>query len=276
MTIGKKWILTLVLAGSTVGGALGGVLIGSANGNAAGAATTAISAWIEWLRDDLLPTATGDFRLGPELYAAKLRHSLLTGVTPTELEAMALAEYEIVRTEMARIARSIWAEWMGEAAPPEDDGQAVRAVLDAIAVDHPRAEELLDFCRAENERIEAYVAEHDLVGLADEPLQVVWTPGFLRAFGRDDAAGRDRLRRHVENDRKLLDQGVGQTAGPARGECQRRRARHRANRRREHDHHRRRRRLEAHPGRHLPNALKGQCLVLSRARSRPSKESILD
>ena len=43
MTIGKKWILTLVLAGSTVGGALGGVLIGSANGNAAGAATTTSS-----------------------------------------------------------------------------------------------------------------------------------------------------------------------------------------------------------------------------------------
>jgi len=33
--------------------------------------------------------------------------------------------------------------------------------LDAIAVDHPRPDELLDFCRAENERIEAFVAERD-------------------------------------------------------------------------------------------------------------------
>jgi hypothetical protein len=84
---------------------------------------------------------------------------------------------------MARIARSIWADWMGDAAPPQDDGQAVRAVLDAIAVDHPRAEELLDFCRAENERIEAFVAERDLLGLADEPMQIIWTPGFMRSFG---------------------------------------------------------------------------------------------
>src|SRR5919106_6940896 len=37
--------------------------------------------------------------------------------------------------------------------------------------------------RAENERIEAFIAERDLVGLADEPLQIVWTPRFLRAFG---------------------------------------------------------------------------------------------
>jgi uncharacterized protein (DUF885 family) len=150
---------------------------------AAGAATAAIAAWISWLRDELLPTANGDFRIGPELYAAKLHHALLTKVTPTELDAMALAEYETVRTEMARIARSIWADWMGDAAPPQDDGQAVRAVLDAIAVDHPRAEELIDFCRAENERIEAFVAERDLLGLADEPMQIIWTPGFMRSFG---------------------------------------------------------------------------------------------
>jgi uncharacterized protein (DUF885 family) len=150
---------------------------------AAGAATTAITAWVDWLRDELLPTADGDFRLGPDLYAAKLRHALLTEVTPTELDAMALGEYETVRTEMARIARSIWADWMGDATPPQDDAVAVRMVLDAIAVDHPRAEELLDFCRAENERIEAFVAERDLVGLADEPMQIIWTPGFMRSFG---------------------------------------------------------------------------------------------
>ena len=58
-----------------------------------------------------------------------------------------------------------------------------RRVLDAIAVDHPAADELLDFCRAENERIEAFIRDHDLIGLADDPLQIIWTPPFLRAFG---------------------------------------------------------------------------------------------
>ncbi len=43
---------------------------------AAGVATEAINAWTDWLRDELLPTIDGDFRLGPELYAAKFRHSL--------------------------------------------------------------------------------------------------------------------------------------------------------------------------------------------------------
>ncbi len=150
---------------------------------AAEVATAAIADYATWLRDELLPTASGDFRLGPELYAAKMHHALKTAVTPAELEQMALAEYDTVRAEMTRIARRIWPEWMGEAPQPDGDDAAVRAVLDAIAVDHPAKDELLDFCRAENERIEAFVAERDLIGLADEPLQIVWTPGFLRAFG---------------------------------------------------------------------------------------------
>jgi uncharacterized protein (DUF885 family) len=150
---------------------------------AAGVATTAINDWVAWLRDELLPTVDGDFRLGPELYEAKFRHALKTEVTPKELEAMAVAEYDATRAEMTKIARAIWADWMGDAPPPESDDEAVRSVLDAIAVDHPRAEELLDFCRAENERIEAFVAERDVVGLTEEPLQIIWTPGFLRAFG---------------------------------------------------------------------------------------------
>jgi uncharacterized protein (DUF885 family) len=150
---------------------------------AAGVATAAINEWTEWLRDELLPTVDGDFRLGPDLYAAKFRHFLKSAVTPTELEAMALEEYDQTRKEMTRIARSIWADWMGDAPAPANDDEAVRNVLDAIAVDHPRAEELLDFCRAENERIEAFVAERDVIGLTEEPLQIIWTPGFLRNFG---------------------------------------------------------------------------------------------
>ncbi|MEO8639277.1 MAG: DUF885 family protein, partial [Chloroflexota bacterium] len=150
---------------------------------AADVATAAIETWTKWLRDELLPTVDGDFRLGPELYAAKFRHSLKSTVTPTELEAMALEEYDQTRAEMTRIARSIWSDWMGDAPPPESGDEAVRSVLDAIGADHPRADELLDFCRAENERIEAFVAEHDVIGLTEEPLQIIWTPGFLRNFG---------------------------------------------------------------------------------------------
>ena len=150
---------------------------------AAGSAREAVNAFAAWLRDELLPRATGDFRLGPELYAQKFRHALKTDLTPDQLEARAASAYDEVRAEMLRLARELWPTWMGDQPMPDDDDRTVRSVLDAIAADHPRAEELLDLCRAENERIEAFIAERDLVGLADEPLQIVWTPQFLRAFG---------------------------------------------------------------------------------------------
>jgi uncharacterized protein (DUF885 family) len=151
--------------------------------SAAEEAIGALEAFTAWLRDELLPTADGDFRLGLELHAAKFRHVLKTEVTPQELETRAAAAFEDARAEMVRIARDLWPAWIGDEPPPDDDGQLVRRVLDAIAGEHPAEDELLDYCRAENARIEAFVAEHDLIGLADEPMQIVWTPQFLRAFG---------------------------------------------------------------------------------------------
>ena len=150
---------------------------------AAGPARDAVNAFAAWLRDELQPRASGDFRLGPELYAQKFRHALKTDLTPDQLEARAASAYDEVRAQMLRLARELWPTWMADQPMPEDDNRTVRSVLDAIAADHPKAEEMLDWCRAENDRIEAFIAERDLIGLADEPLQIVWTPQFLRAFG---------------------------------------------------------------------------------------------
>jgi len=150
---------------------------------AAARARESINAFAAWLRDELQPRATGDYRLGPELYAQKFRHALKTDLTPDQLEARAASAYDEVRAQMLRLARELWPTWLGDEPMPDDDNRTVRSVLDAIATDHPLADELLDWCRAENERIEAFIAERDLIGLADEPLQIVWTPQFLRAFG---------------------------------------------------------------------------------------------
>jgi uncharacterized protein (DUF885 family) len=58
----------------------------------------------------------------------------------------------------------------------------VRGVLDAIVADHPPTDALLDVCRAELVRIEAFCRERNVIGLAEEPLQIQWTPQFLRPF----------------------------------------------------------------------------------------------
>jgi uncharacterized protein (DUF885 family) len=146
-------------------------------------ATKEVDAFVAWLRDDLLPSAQGDFRLGADLYQRKFDRVLKATITPAELEARAAATYETVRAEMARLARELWAEKIGDELMPDDPDALTRRVLDAIGQDHPKADELLDFCREEHARIEEFIRERDLIGLADEPLQIIWTPPFLRAFG---------------------------------------------------------------------------------------------
>jgi hypothetical protein len=84
---------------------------------------------------------------------------------------------------MIRLAGELWPTWCPDRERPTDEGALVRGVLDAIAVDHPAGSELLAFCREELGRIEAFCRDIDLVGLADEPLDIRWTPVFLRAFG---------------------------------------------------------------------------------------------
>ena len=129
--------------------------------------------------------AEGRRRLPPrrDLYERKFHHSLKATITPAELERRASAAYDEVRAEMLRLARELWPTWIGDEPMPDDGDALTRRVLDAIGQDHPKADELLDFCRGEHERIEAFIRERDLIGLADEPLQIIWTPPFLRAFG---------------------------------------------------------------------------------------------
>jgi uncharacterized protein (DUF885 family) len=150
---------------------------------AAQPAISAVGAFTAWLRDDLLATADGDFRLGRDLYERKFRHRLKATITTEQLEARAAQAYDQIRAEMLRLARELLQGWIGDEPMPDDPDALTRRVLDAIAVDHPRAAELLDFCRAEHQRIEAFIRERDLIGLAEEPLQIIWTPPFLRAFG---------------------------------------------------------------------------------------------
>ena len=150
---------------------------------AAQPAIDAVDAFVAWMRDDLLPTADGDVRLGPDLYQRKFHHALKATISPSDLESRAASAYDEVRAEMARLARDLWPSRVGDEPMPDDPDKLTRRVLDAIAEDHPAADELLDYCRAEHERIEAFIRERDLIGLADDPLQIIWTPPFLRAFG---------------------------------------------------------------------------------------------
>jgi uncharacterized protein (DUF885 family) len=132
----------------------------------------------------VLPRSDGEGRLGADLFARKMVHTMRSeALTPERILAAAEREFIAVRAELVRLAREMWPAWCPERSLPDDDAAIVRAVLDAVAAEHPDADDLLDFCRAEHGRIEAFCRDRDLVGLGEEPLDIRWTPVFLRSFG---------------------------------------------------------------------------------------------
>lgn len=149
-------------------------------------ATRALDEFRDYLERDVLPRSRGDGRLGADLYGRKLRHVLASDLSPDDLRERATRDVALVRAEMAQLARGLWPAWMGEAplpGPDVSDDAVVRAVLEAIAREHRRPEELPDYCMREVARIERFVRRNQMIGLPREPLEVTWTPTFMRAFG---------------------------------------------------------------------------------------------
>jgi uncharacterized protein (DUF885 family) len=110
-----------------------------------------------------------------------------------DLLARAERDYGVVRAEMLRLARDLWPQLIhgeelpttsGDATQEATDDRTIRRVLDAIAREHRRPDELIDWSMAEVRRIEEFCRERNVIGLPDDPLRITWTPLFMRAYGR--------------------------------------------------------------------------------------------
>ena len=149
-----------------------------------GAARAAAAEFRRRLNDEFLPRAQGEGRLGADLFAQKLHHTLASSLAPEEVVRRARRDYDLVRAEMLRLAREHWNEWCPGQSVPASDDDTIRAVLDAIALQHPQPDQLIEVNLAELEKINEFCVANNVIGLPEEPLQVTWTPVFMRAYGR--------------------------------------------------------------------------------------------
>lgn len=150
---------------------------------AATAARAALANLRQHLRRVVLPKAEGEGRIGGAAFAERLRTTFSDpAMTPERVLEAAETQYPLVRAEMVRLSRGLWPAWCPDRDVPASEDGLVRGVIAAVSLDHPPAADLLDECRSELARIEAFCRDHGVIELADEPLQIQWTPKFLRAF----------------------------------------------------------------------------------------------
>jgi uncharacterized protein (DUF885 family) len=138
-----------------------------------------------FLETDLLPRATGEWRLGRDKFCRKFELEMDANLTADQVLAEAQAEFERVQRDMYVVARQLWSGFYpGRALPPDDAAgrrETIQKALDRIAREHGRPENLTRDVRKAVAQIKRFISERDLLRLpAPDSCRVVEMPEFQR------------------------------------------------------------------------------------------------
>ncbi len=149
----------------------------------------------EFLQKELLPRSDASFRIGREVFAKKLALVLQDDLDIDALAKEARAVLVQTQGEMVETATQIWtAEKLGKlpALATEADKKAfVKKVLDHVAKDRPSNRTILADAKLWLDKATAFVKEHDLVRVPEEPVVVIEMPEYRRgvAIAYCDSSG---------------------------------------------------------------------------------------
>jgi len=138
-----------------------------------------------WLEEELLPRAAGDFRIGAELYDAKLAFALNSPLNRKEIKARAEAEYESVRNQMYEIAKQVYVGTHPYTAFPDSpDGTykqvIIRAALEEAYQVLPPRDGIVDVAKQQLQQVTDFVIENNIVTVPDDPVEIIIMPEFQR------------------------------------------------------------------------------------------------
>jgi len=138
-----------------------------------------------WLDTELVPNAKGDFRIGAQLYDAKLAFALNSPLTRQEIRTRAEAALKSTREEMYGIARTVLKGKRNASALPEHptDAQqqkAIQAALELAYKERPARDKVIATAEDALAHATAFVREKNLVTLPDAPVKIIPMPEFQR------------------------------------------------------------------------------------------------
>ena len=133
-------------------------------------ALDATRAYLDWLRADLLPRSHGEFALGREGFAERLRIEHMLDYSIAEIAAVGRRIFDETRALLVALAAEI------------DPTRSWEIIVEDARRDHPTSEGLLEAYRREIAQLRAFILERGLVAIpANEQLDVIETPTFARS-----------------------------------------------------------------------------------------------
>jgi uncharacterized protein (DUF885 family) len=131
----------------------------------------ALKAYEAWMKSDLLPRSTGDFRIGAENYRRKL---LYDEMVETPLDRLLVIGYDDLRRNQAEFKR---------VAALVDPKRTPAEILREVEKDHPSAGKLLPSFRDVLGGLRKFVESRRIVTIPSKvPPRVEETPPFMRAL----------------------------------------------------------------------------------------------
>lgn len=130
----------------------------------------ALNSYQAWLKSDLLPRSTGDFRIGAEAFSKKLQYDEMVDLPLDKLLAIGWANLRENQQHFNKIAAEI------------EPGKDPRAVVEELGAIHPAPDQLLSTFRSTFDSIIGFIHSHHIVTIpSDVRPTLEETPPFMRA-----------------------------------------------------------------------------------------------
>ena len=130
----------------------------------------ALKSYGEWMKSDLLARSNGDYKLGADTFAKKLRYDEMVDIPLDHLLEIALADLHKNQAEFARIAKEV------------DPTKTPQQVLAELASIHPAPDKLLITFQDTFASLISFIDSHHIIAIPSkvEPT-LEETPPFMRA-----------------------------------------------------------------------------------------------
>lgn len=136
-----------------------------------------------FLNRELLPNATGDWRLGKEKYGEKLVLDLESPLGAAQVAGLAKGEFSRVLAEMGDLTNRLWPALFPNQPPPgeNDPTTAIHQVIAALSRDKVPVGELISEARKSSADLKDFIRKREILDLpAPDRCDIVEMPEFQR------------------------------------------------------------------------------------------------
>ncbi len=129
-----------------------------------------------------------NYAIGKDLFKEKFKYDLVTNFSPEEIYDKATEEKKIVTSRMIRISDSLWSKYLKDKPKPKDSIALIQAVVDAVSLQHAKAENFFESLRSQVYELKRFVIVKDLFNFDTAyPIIIRWMPEYARGFALANA-----------------------------------------------------------------------------------------